>query len=277
VSATYPVLGYVNFLARSTTVLTSADVVDGSSIRNLVDPNMSAVADLGLGDDRAFAADFGAALQPTLLCARLRGEGWHDVTGLRLRLSNSADLSAPEKDTTFPAYFPSPWPDEMPVRPVVIATWDAVAGCRYAGLNALRTTGEEPLEIAYAYLGEHVELHGSGPGYRVWGSSIGRADHSRKVSTGLGGHAIVAGAVERHATVKVSASSTAHVETERFPKLLYASAARPVVYFARPASVDPIVVQSQALIATLAIGDRIELTHDGYEWWEQTFPLEEIL
>lgn len=279
-SATKPVFGYVNYLARTTTVLASADVISGSSIRNLVDPNLSAVADFGTGEDRAATADFGAgvALQPTLFFARLRGKGWPDLTGVRLRLSNNSDLSSPEKDTTLPVYFLSPWTDEHPVRPIVVALWDAVTACRYVGLNYLRTAGLEPLEVAYNYLGEHVELKsGSGVGLRSYGSSIGTLSHSRKTLTGLQGHAFVAGATQRGAKIRNEAKSKAHVQSEWYPKFLLSAADRPVVYWCEPTSTDPIVLQSQVLLGTAGVGRELEVTVKGYESWEQEIEIEEIL
>lgn len=275
-SVTRPLLGYVNYLSRSTTVLASPDVVSGSAVGNLVDENLAAVLNLGVGPTKAVTGIFAANLQPTFLYIRFRGKGWRDLTNTKLRLSVNSDLSTPAKDLDIAPQFPSPWPDEMPVRPCLVATWDAVTACPYLGLDFTRTAGEDPLEIAYAYLGERIELV-DGAGYRVYGSSIRVQNHSQSVLTGLQGDAKVAGKTRRGAKVKVASKSTANVEGEWYPKFLYSAADRPVVYWWNPAETDGTKLQSQVLLATAGLGQTLEIAHEKFSSHEQDLDLREIL
>jgi len=280
-STTRPVVGYVNYLRRSTTVLASGDVAAGSALANLVDPNLTAVTNFGVGASKQMTVTFrdangnALAVQPTMLFVRFRGSGYKDLTGLQLELSTVSDFASTTKNTTFSPYFPSPWPDELPVRPVVVAVWDAVTAGAYARLTWARTVGADPLELAYVYLGESVELTG-GAGYRAYGSSVGVQDHSEETLTALQSDAEVAGAIRRHAKVKVSAKSESHVDAEWYPKFMYSSP-RAVVYWAKPTSVDPLVIQSQVLLGKAIVGQTLDIQTEYFNSFEQEFIVRERL
>jgi hypothetical protein len=289
--SSYPVLGYANYLSRRTyvpggtdvaTVVSSSDIVAGSSLAALVDQNLSAVTDFGFGASRSFAADFGEALAPTMAFFRFRGVGWHDLTGVRLRLSPNSDLSTPTKDATLLPQFPAAWGDKIPVRPVLVATWAAVAGCQYAEFDFARTIGDESLEIAFAYLGEHVRLFNAAGGdgaYETHASRIAVEDLSSSILSGAQADAKIAGEKRRSVLEKIVITGNDFAYDEWYAKLMSAAGGNPVVYWADATETDEARIQWQAFLATVGLGQQLELGGQGSNAgiWEQELPIREIL
>lgn len=274
-----PRLGYVNFLSRDATVLTSDQLSVGSDIENIRDPNLTAITDLGTGTATSLRVDFGAALTegPTLVYIRYRGAGWQDIESMRIRTSANSDLSTPTVDETVLDQFPAAWPDRMPVRPITVAVLAANAGRRYLGFDWVRTAGDDPLEIAFAYAGESISLTGDA-GYEVHvGSNLSVEDHSNLALSGLQTDIQTTGGKRRVLPIHILCMEYTHVIDEWYPKLMYAGTARPVIYVRDPDETDDLRIQLYTIMGMVSPGATIDLSAVERGWWEQTLMLRERL
>jgi hypothetical protein len=275
-----PVIGYVNYLSRDEVVLDCTTLAADADIDNLISPNLAATTDLGLGAAVDLTIDFGAALAdtPTLLYIRFRGTGWQDLVSVRVRTSANSNLSSPDIDQTINTQFPAVWPDRIPVRPIFVAVFaDTFTGRRYAGLTFTRTTGSEPLEVAYVYFGESISLTG-GAGYEVHVSSnFSVEDHSTTVLGDLQTDLQTAGGKRRVFPIKIIAKTFSHVLDEWYPKLMFAGAARPTVYVRDPEETDDLRVQMYNILGTVVIGATIDISAVEGGWWEQQLIIRERL
>jgi len=271
-----PILGYRNFLARETTVLTASQLATGASVEHLRNPNMTAVTNFGVGPTVQLTVDFVSDLAPTLLFIRYRGTGWLDLVDVGLEISANSDLSAPDLDATITEQFPATWPVEIPVRPVTVDAFTAVTARRYARITWTRTAGDDDLEIAYVYLGASQELTGTA-GYRAYGSSIEVEDHSETVLSGLQSDLQVTGSKRRSTQIRLEATGHAQALDEWIPYFMYGASSELIAYVQDGDETDDARIQWYNLLGTVNVGQRLAVTAEHYEWWTQTFTLKERL
>lgn len=274
-----PILGPENYLERDDVAITSTQLGAGSSLDHMLNPNLTAITDLGLGETISLVVTLDVALAPTLFYVRFRGAaGWLDIEKIRLRVSANSDLSTPDLDYDLLAQFPSPWPspDVLPVRPQMLHRWTAEPSRLYYGIDFVRTTGDVPLEVAYLYLGSSIELVDDSGHAVHQGSQKMVEDNSEQFFSALQADMTVRGSSRRIVPTKIVGMPYATVLDEWHP-VLYGAAGGPVVYWNNSDETSARRIQEFAFLATMTVGEPQAVVGSENGLWEQDATFREIL
>lgn len=266
-----PVIGYQNWLDHPDAVLSSSDVEAGSSLTNLVDPNLGVVLSLGTGTSKSFDIDRGTAESVAAFYIRFRG-GWSDIVSVRLQLSTVSDFSTAVYDSTLTGQIPTSWLAGEPRRPIFRVYFDAVTA-RYARITVARTSGAVALWVARVYVGPAVQLQSEVEGIAVDGGDIEVETATAEETADIDSDFRFCRPQRRFSRLKLAAIPEAKALSEFYRRLNYAAANFDVLYIWNPLEEDAGLLTTQAIFGQARFVSA--LTYPEQNWWEAALRIRE--